>query len=192
MRKKTRPVRSIIGDYEAFFTKRNRRLRDLGIHIAGCEVSHIAFRTLTDNEYLDTRSKIERHCSSNIERVWNGRPMSIMTLTEPLELGEGFQVEVIELIPPVHQRVYKMGMEHVGVVIGDTVDEFSRTHRAVLTGQQFQSPECEPYYVTFFEDFTMVKFYADSLLRICEAQHGQPYVGFSHAEDWTWNQGFQN
>ncbi len=181
-------MRSIIGDYESFFAERNQRLRNLGIDITGCELSHIAFRTLTDDEYLGVRATIEDHCSSNIERVWNGRPMSIMTLAEPLNLGEGFQVSVIELIPPVHRRIYKMGMEHIGVVIGETVDEFSRIHRAALTGQQFQSPECEPYYVTFFEDFTTIKFYPESLLRICEEQHGQPYVGFSHAEDWTWNQ----
>ena len=32
-----------------------------------------------------------------------------------------FDVRVIELIPPVHRRVYKMGMGHFGVVIGDSV-----------------------------------------------------------------------
>jgi hypothetical protein len=31
---------------------------------------------------------------------------------------------MIELIPPVHQRVYKMGLEHLGVVVGDTFDAF--------------------------------------------------------------------
>jgi hypothetical protein len=29
---------------------------------------------------------------------------------------------LIELIPPVHQRVYKMGLEHLGVVVGDTFE----------------------------------------------------------------------
>jgi hypothetical protein len=37
---------------------------------------------------------------------------------EPLALSAEFEVCVIELIPPVHRRVYKMGLEHVGVVIG--------------------------------------------------------------------------
>jgi hypothetical protein len=78
-----------------------------------------------------------------------------------------------------------MGMEHFGVVIGDSVDEFSREHRSALTGQRFQSEECEPYYVTFFEDFTMVKFYRQPLLAICERQHGRSYEGFSHVENWS-------
>ena len=35
-------------------------------------------------------------------------------------------VPLIELIPPVHQRVYKMGLEHLGVVVGEEVDAFVR------------------------------------------------------------------
>ena len=177
-------MKDIVGDYQAFFSLQRMRLNDLDIDISGCEMSHLAYRTKTYEDYLQTRQEIERHCRSNIENVWNGRPISIMQLKEPLILSSDFEVGVIELIPPVHRRVYKMGMEHVGIVIGDSVDEFSRKHRAALTGQQFQSEECEPYYVTFFEDFTMVKFYRNSLLAICKSQHGRSYDGFSHVEDW--------
>jgi hypothetical protein len=62
----------------------------------------------------------------------------MILLATPLEVLDGMAVPLIELIPPVHQRVYKMGLEHLGVVIGDEVDAFSREHRAALTGQQFQ------------------------------------------------------
>ncbi len=178
-------MQDIIGDYQAFFALQRERLSNLHIDISGCEMSHLAYRTETYKEYLRTRDQIERHCTSNIENVWNGRPISIMQLQQPLALSEGCEVRVIELIPPIHRRVYKMGMEHFGVVIGDSVDDFSRKHRAALTGQQFQSAECEPYYVTFFEDFTMVKFYKTPLLKICESQHGRSYEGISHVENWN-------
>jgi predicted metalloenzyme YecM len=178
-------VNDIIGDYQAFFSLQLGRLMAIHIDISGCEISHLAYRTKTNDEYLRTRERIERHCTSNIENVWNGRPMSIMQLEEPLDLSDRFKVQVIELIPPVHRRVYKMGMEHFGVVIGDSIDEFSHKHRSELTGQQFQSEECEPYYVTFYDDFTTVKFYRNSLLRICESQHGRSYEGFSHVENWN-------
>ena len=178
-------MRDIIGDYQAFFSLQLARLNDLDIDISGCEISHLAYRTETYKEYLRVREEIERHCMSNIENVWNGRPMSIMQLKEPLGLTDEFDVRVIELIPPVHRSVYKMGMEHFGVVIGESVDEFSIMHRPALTGQQFQSEECEPYYVTFFEDFSTVKFYRMPLMNICESQHGRPYEGFSHVENWS-------
>jgi hypothetical protein len=40
-------------------------------------------------------------------------------------------------------------------------------HRAVLTGQQFQSPNVEPVHV-LFEDFTHVKFYRRSFFEVVE------------------------
>jgi predicted metalloenzyme YecM len=178
-------MKDTIGDYQAFFSRQLGRLRDIRIDITGRELSHLAYRTETYDEYLQTRERIEEHCTSNIEKVWNGRPISIMQLMEPLDLGEGFDVGMIELIPPVHRRVYKMGLEHVGVVIGDSVDEFSQKHRAELTGQQFQSELCQPYYVTFFEDFTMVKFYRIPLLEVCERELGRRYEGFFHVDNWN-------
>jgi len=75
-----------------------------------------------------------------------------------------------------------MGLEHLGVVIGDEVDAFSREHRAALTGQQFQSADNEPYYV-LFEDFTHVKFYRRSLYDV-RALQGATFDGFVHVDDW--------
>ena len=50
-----------------------------------------------------------------------GRPISLIVPAEPLEVLDGKAVPLIELIPPVHQRVYKMGLEHLGVVVvGDS------------------------------------------------------------------------
>jgi hypothetical protein len=77
-----------------------------------------------------------------------------------------------------------MGLEHLGVVVGDEVDAFSRQHRAALTGQQFQSAENEPYYV-LFEDFTHVKFYRRSLHDVVVLQHGAAFDGFVHVDDWV-------
>ena len=90
--------------------------------------------------YVHQRTLLEGHARANRESVWNGRPISLIVLAEPLEVLDGTPVSRIELIPPVHQRVYRMGLEHLGVVVGEEFDEFSRVHRAALTGQQFQVP----------------------------------------------------
>jgi hypothetical protein len=100
-----------------------------------------------------------------------------------LDVLDGTPVSRIELIPPVHQRVYRMGLEHLGVVVGEEFDEFSREHRAALTGQQFQSADCEPYYV-LFEDFTHVKFYRLSLYDVCVLE-GATFDGFVHVDNWV-------
>ena len=76
-----------------------------------------------------------------------------------------------------------MGLEHLGVVVGEEVDAFSREHRAVLTGQQFQSADVEPYYI-LFEDFTHVKFYRRSFFDVV-ADEGATFDGFVHVDDWV-------
>ena len=113
---------------------------------------------------MHVRTHLERHAVANRENVWNGRPISLIVPAEPLEVLDGKAVPLIELIPPVHQRVYKMGLEHLGVVVGDTFDAFVEAHKPVLTGQQFQGPNStpDPVYI-LFEDFTHVKFYRLSL-----------------------------
>jgi predicted metalloenzyme YecM len=166
------PVSDIIGDYRRFAAMQHERLLARGIDIDPYALSHLAVRVPEWDQYVHLRTLLERHASANDESVWNGRPISKIVLATPLEVLGGKIVSLIELIPPVHQRVYRMGLEHLGVVVGEDVDAFSRDHRAALTGQQFQSADCEPYYV-LFEDFTHVKFYRWSLYDVCvrEGRH---------------------
>jgi predicted metalloenzyme YecM len=178
------PVGDIIGDYRAFAAQQRDRLTARGIDIAPYELSHLAVRVPEWDQYVHIRTLLERHAVANRENVWNGRPISLIVPAEPLEVIGGKVVPLIELIPPVHQRVYKMGLEHLGVVVGDTFDAFVETHKPVLTGQQFQGPKStpDPVYI-LFEDFTHVKFYRLSLRAAVELD-GRQIDGFLHVDDW--------
>jgi predicted metalloenzyme YecM len=177
------PVGDIIGDYQGFAEMQHERLLARGIDIGPYALSHLAVRVPEWHQYVHLRTLLERHATANLENVWNGRPISKIVLATPLEVLGGKIVSDIELIPPVHQRVYRMGLEHLGVVVGEDVDAFSRDHRAALTGQQFQSADVEPYYV-LFEDFTHVKFYRWSLFDACRRE-GAMFDGFVHVDDWV-------
>jgi predicted metalloenzyme YecM len=177
------PIAEIIGDYRAFAAMQRDRLVACGIDIAPYPLSHLAVRVADWDLYVHQRTLLERHASANSENLWNGRPISLIVLAEPLEVLDGTPVSLIELIPPVHQRVYRMGLEHLGVVVGDDIDDFSRVHRAALTGQQFQSASVEPVYV-LFEDFTHVKFYRRSLYDGVILE-GARFDGFKHVDDWV-------
>jgi predicted metalloenzyme YecM len=177
------PIAEIIGDYRAFAAMQRDRLVARGIDIAPYPLSHLAVRVADWDLYVHQRTLLERHASANSENLWNGRPISLIVLAEPLEVLDGTPVSLIELIPPVHQRVYRMGLEHLGVVVGDDIDDFSRVHRAALTGQQFQSASVEPVYV-LFEDFTHVKFYRRSLYDGVILE-GARFDGFKHVDDWV-------
>ena len=177
------PVAEIIGDYRAFAAMQRDRLSVRGIDIAPYSLSHLAVRVADWDLYVHQRTLLERHARANLENVWNGRPISLIVLAEPLDVLDGTPVSLIELIPPVHQRVYRMGLEHLGVVVGEGLDDFSRVHRTVLTGQQFQSDSVDPVYV-LFEDFTHVKFYRCSLYDGVVLE-GARFDGFTHVDDWV-------
>ena len=141
----TDPIADLIGDYRAFTALQRDRLAARGIDIAPYELSHLAFRVPEWDQYVHLRTLLERHAVANRENVWNGRPISLILLAEPLRVLDGQVVPLIELIPPVHQRVYKMGLEHLGVVVGDEVRRVRRRRTGrVLTGQQFQGPNSTP------------------------------------------------
>jgi predicted metalloenzyme YecM len=182
----TDPIEDIIGDYRAFTALQRDRLATRGIDIAPYELSHLAYRVPEWDEYVRLRTLLEGHAIANRENVWNGRPISLIVLREPLEVLDGKTVPMIELIPPVHQRVYKMGLEHLGVVVGDTFDAFVETHKPVLTGQQFQGPNSvpDPVYI-LMEDFTHVKFYRLSLQASVELFEGPFGERFQHVDDWV-------
>ncbi len=179
------PIADLIGDYRSFTALQRDRLAARGIDIAPYKLSHLAFRVPEWDQYVHLRTHLERHATANHENVWNGRPISILVLKEPLEVLDGKVVPDIELIPPVHQRVYKMGLEHLGVVVGDTFDAFVEAHKPVLTGQQFQGPNStpDPVYI-LLEDFTHVKFYRLSLRASIELA-GDRFDGFQHVDDWV-------
>jgi len=180
------PVGEIIGDYRAFAAQQRDRLLTRGIDIGPFALSHVAVRVAEWDDYVRIRGQLERHAVMNRENLWNGRPISLIVPAEPPEVLDGKAVPLIELIPPVHQRVYKMGLEHLGVVVGDVFDEFVETHKPVLTGQQFQGPNStpDPVYV-LFEDFTHVKFYRLSLRESVELHAGPFEDGFHHVEGWV-------
>ncbi len=180
------PVGDIIGDYRAFAAQQHERLLARGIDIRPYALSHLAVRVPEWDQYVHVRNLLERHAVANRETVWNGRPISLIVPIEPLGVLDGKVVPLIELIPPVHQRTYQMGLEHLGVVVGDTFDTFVGDHKPVLTGQQFQGPNStpDPVYI-LFEDFTHVKFYRLSLRASVELDAGPFDDGFHHVDDWV-------
>jgi predicted metalloenzyme YecM len=182
----TDAIEDIIGDYRGFAAQQRDRLLTRGIDISPYALSHIAVRVAEWDEYVRIRGLLEGHAIANHENVWNGRPISLIVLAQPLEVFDGQVVPLIELIPPVHQRVYKMGCEHLGVVVGDGFDAFVETHKPVLTGQQFQGPHSipDPVYI-LMEDFTHVKFYRLSLQASVELIEGPFGEGMRHVEGWV-------
>ena len=71
-----------------------------------------------------------------------------------------------------------MGLEHVGIVVGDKFSDFGKLYADIFSGQQDQGEFCKPYFITF-PDHTNVKFYRYSLQKVCMLE-GKRFDGFYH------------
>ena len=95
-------------------------------------------------------------------------------LAEPLHVLDGTPVSRIELIPPVHQRVYRMGLEAPSGLLSSARRSTSFCAAASGCADWVAVPErayIEPVYV-LFEDFTHVKFYRCSFFDVVEDEVG--------------------
>src|SRR5260370_20742100 len=117
----------------------HERLRARGIDIGLYPLSHLAVRVPDWDQYVHLRTLLERHATANHEDVWNGRPISKILLADPLRVLDEPPVPLIELIPPLHQRVYRLGLEHLACVAGVSVDSVSREARSAPARQPIQS-----------------------------------------------------
>lgn len=174
-------MRALIGDYSSFFLQQLEDLKKAGFDLPPLPVSHLAFRTETYEEYLEKRAAIEEYAIANVENVWRGRPISKILLKNPLQLDDNHATSLIELIPPVHLFDYPMGLEHVGLVIGETFSDFCEQHKDRFTTSQDQGPYCQPHMMVFDSGFA-VKFYERSLMDVV-IMEGRPFDGFHHV-DW--------
>ena len=112
-------IEDIIGDYRAFALQQRDRLATRGIDISPYALSHLAYRVPEWDEYVRVRGLLERHARRQPRERVERPPDLLIVPAQPLEVLGGKVVPLIELIAPVHQRVYKMGLEHLGVVVGE-------------------------------------------------------------------------
>lgn len=163
------PLESLIGDYSAFFSDIYSELLELGVDISGYTLSHLGVRAETDDVYEMLRDNIKQYCESYVENEHNGRLISKLYLQKALTLPHNFEVQLIELMPPKPSRTYAPGLEHLGVVIGETLEEFAKEHERVISGRQDQSPFCKPYIIELKND-KRIKFYDLSLKEVVEKE----------------------
>ena len=155
-------IEQVIGNYQEFFSDLLSRLKNSGINITGMSMSHLLYRVTTIPEYLQLRDKLITFCSRFVETQFNGRAVSILILKEPLELTDGFTVPMIELPAPRPSHMYPSGLESIGVILGEELNEFNVKHHKILSGIKEHGEHCQPSFITFDNNKT-AKFYYISL-----------------------------
>ena len=76
----TDALADILGDYRGFAARQRDRMLERGIDLGPYGLSHLAYRVPEWDQYVDVRTRLERHAAANSENVWNGRPISLIVL----------------------------------------------------------------------------------------------------------------
>ena len=158
-------IEQIIGDYHGFSTDLMVRLATKSIDIMGLRLSHITYRVTTMEEYTEIRDQLKGFCREFVETQFNGRSISILLLKKALILTESCSVSMIELPAPRAVHMYPNGLEHLGIIVGNTLPQFKTCYKNVLTGEKDHGEFCRPAFITFNNGKT-VKFYDRSLEEI--------------------------
>ncbi len=172
-------IKELIGDYAGFFAQQRSRMADLEFDIGTYPLSHIAFRAPTGADYIRIRDELEKCSDANVENEWRGRAISKLQLSDPLDLGNGVTVSMLELIPPPHKPTQKTGLDHVAIVLGEHIEPFAQRYHELLIGENQSSLPSAPYRISV-KDGSSVKFYRVSLKDLVIGQ-GFSFDGFYHA-----------
>jgi predicted metalloenzyme YecM len=162
-------IQEVIGDYTAFFARILENLSDISINITGCSISHLGYKTSTQNDCINIRKQLLIFSSAIYEGEHNGRIIPIFRLKDSIFLQHGFTVQTIELMPPKPNKSYPNGLEHVGIVIGETLEQFAKINQKFIIEKQDHGPFCRPYCIRF-PDGSRVKFYKHSLEKVVKLE----------------------
>ena len=115
-------LQDLIGNYCAFIDTIYEYLLSIGIDAAPYEMDHICYRCETVAQYQGMiRELAPRFGTVAIEGMIGGRPISTITLHEPITHGH-FQVQCLEIPCPKPGKHYDAGLEHAELVVGVPAD----------------------------------------------------------------------
>lgn len=122
-------MKELLGDYDAFVSKINNVFEEVGIdsHRELALLDHFGYRTETLEEYERALGEFQRFGSDLGAIEVEGRPISVVALREPIEVG-GWVVPFIEVLAPKLSSPYPSGLEHAEFVTVQLLSEFERRH----------------------------------------------------------------
>lgn len=160
-------IDEIISDYEIFLDKIFLNLTHAGFVLDDLvELDLIAYRTESDERYLEIKEIIENNFSAGLSEVmFSGRLISVFKLKEIL-LYKSFKISCLELLAPREGNKFKEGLEHAEFVVrGSLVDFYEKYKNSVKFNLSAFGREVNAELIVEFGDCA-VKFHEQSLLKV--------------------------
>ena len=111
-----------------FLARLFTNLNDLyTIDLDSFELDHICWRSENYSDYNFIESILLHHGRMFHKNIHNGRPISLITLDEPIKYSSR-EIYLIELPAPRAGKPYQNGFEHAEFVINSEINEFVLKH----------------------------------------------------------------
>lgn len=162
---KSQNIEIIIGDYKSFLDEVFQKLEAAGFSLDEFkELDHIAYRTESLENYEKIKNEIIEFSEAYSDKIFNGRPILICRLKNPLIYGN-FSIKGFELPAPKSGKIYKEGLEHAEFVTRIALAEFRDKHRKISFNYSAYDREENPELAINFGNCS-AKFHTQSILEI--------------------------
>lgn len=172
-------MKEIIGDYDTKIAKINDVFTEIGIERSELtQLDHLCYRTETLEEYAKVLEDFKGLGKNLGEVMVQGRPISVISLYEPIESG-GWLVDYLEVAAPKPSSPYPSGLEHAEFVTRGLLQDFQQRHEDLpfITDalQRVLNPELK-----YREKGISVKFHQLSLGSVVTIEGRQAETGLPH------------
>lgn len=121
-------LKEIIGDYESFLTDIITEIKAEGFDMADfAQMDHLCYRTETAEGYKQKKSELMAVGDLLSETNVAGRPIATFRLYQPIYF-DGWRVDALELPAPKEGRRDIEGLEHVELVLFDSIPSFLKKY----------------------------------------------------------------
>jgi predicted metalloenzyme YecM len=123
-------MRHPAADVTDFLDRLFGELEAVELDVATYIMDHVCFRTVSTDDYEQTKAAFAAAGQLLIESNVNGRPIATYRLHQPV-VHRGRVVRVVEVPAPKPRKVVQRGFEHAEFVIGESFESFAQRHPAL-------------------------------------------------------------
>ena len=125
-------ITKIIGDYHTFLDTVFTNLEDTQIDVSDFYIDHIAYRTLTEEDYILRKDQLSPYGEMISEKIIRDRPVAIFKLNTPLSYNHS-TIPYFELLAPADGDAYQEGLEHAEFVVDIPLSQIARKYPSILS-----------------------------------------------------------
>lgn len=163
-------------DSKDFLDSLFHKLNVLGVSLQHFEIDHLCYRTSSNQNYEDIKSKFSSLGELLIESEVGGRPIATYKLNGPIKYKD-YVIDLVEVPAPKPGRQTQEGLEHIEVIIDESFENFILKYPEIDFNKKALSKDFNPE-LEIELDNCAVKFHHKSLEHIINIEKNHKITNF--------------